>query len=216
MPTDSKAADYEVAPTSNLLRETIEALTALGNYLMVVRHRWESGCAAERVIDEAMAKSMSQYERACEAVRGLRRLLSENPPAPAAASKQFAEGADRLIWQNNIGRITDKACREVDIKSQQVSRHLLIIEENRFGTHSWQLETVEQHIADCARQIEQQNERIIKMETVGYDTTASQSYLQNLIWARDSFIQFRDRILIARQRPGKSASPPGKVHKQCI
>jgi hypothetical protein len=68
MPTDSKAADYEVAPTSNLLRETIEALTALGNYLMVVRHRWESGCAAERVIDEAMRRAyrnMSVLARLC-------------------------------------------------------------------------------------------------------------------------------------------------------
>lgn len=64
-----------------LLRETTEALTALGNYLAVVQREFENHPGLmQEVLGEALRKSLGQYERAAEAIRRLRDpALREDP-----------------------------------------------------------------------------------------------------------------------------------------
>ncbi len=58
-----------------LFHELIEALTALGNYLAAVQREMENQPALKQeVFEEAIRKSVAQYDRASEAVRRLRAL----------------------------------------------------------------------------------------------------------------------------------------------
>jgi hypothetical protein len=69
--TDQSA--HEVA----LVRELIEALTALGNYLEAAQHEFANQRGA---LGEALRQSIGQYERAAECVRRLRgHLMREGP-----------------------------------------------------------------------------------------------------------------------------------------
>ena len=69
-----------------LLRETTEALTALGNYLMAAHHEFEKHPGLmQEVLGEALRHSLGQYERAAEAIRRLHKIalredLSHNEP----------------------------------------------------------------------------------------------------------------------------------------
>jgi len=72
--------DREALPTRNdgraaLLHELIEALTALGNYLAAAQRELENQPALKQeVVEEAIRKSLSQYDRASEATRRLQAL----------------------------------------------------------------------------------------------------------------------------------------------
>ena len=60
---------------ATLLHQIAEALTALGNYLAVANRIIEERPGlADSHLDEAVKKSLGQYERATEAVRRLRDL----------------------------------------------------------------------------------------------------------------------------------------------
>ncbi len=67
----------EEAPTNRranqaaLVHELIEALTALGNYLLVAQRQLES---QQEMLGEALRASLAQYERAAECLRRLRDL----------------------------------------------------------------------------------------------------------------------------------------------
>lgn len=55
-----------------LLGELIESLAALGSYLIVIQRELENRPELKQgVIEEAMRKGLSQYERASEATRRL-------------------------------------------------------------------------------------------------------------------------------------------------
>jgi len=55
-----------------LVRELIEALTALGNYLAAAQHEFGG---RQEALGEALRQSVGQYERAAECLRGLRDLV---------------------------------------------------------------------------------------------------------------------------------------------
>ena len=60
--------------SSALLRELIEALTALGNYLSVVQQEMKNHPALTQdlfVFEETIRKALDQYDRASQAVRRL-------------------------------------------------------------------------------------------------------------------------------------------------
>jgi hypothetical protein len=59
-----------------LVRELIEALTALGNYLTAAHHEFDKqpGPVGE-MLGEAIEKSLGQYERASNCVRRLRQFV---------------------------------------------------------------------------------------------------------------------------------------------
>jgi hypothetical protein len=60
---------------ATLLRELIEALTALGNYLAVAHREFENQpWKTQEALSEALRKSLCQYERAAECLRWLRQL----------------------------------------------------------------------------------------------------------------------------------------------
>ena len=52
-----------------LVRELIEALTALGNYLAAAQHEFAN---QQEALGEALRQSVGQYERAAECLRRLR------------------------------------------------------------------------------------------------------------------------------------------------
>lgn len=64
------------ADQATLLRELIEALTALGNYLAAAHREFEKQpCERQEALSGALRKSVSQYDRAAECLRRLRQLL---------------------------------------------------------------------------------------------------------------------------------------------
>jgi len=65
----------ELAPTTTLVSELTEALTALGNYLASANKLAISNPLPEpQRLSEALEKSLGQHERAVEATRRLRAL----------------------------------------------------------------------------------------------------------------------------------------------
>jgi len=80
---DDSADVGKEAPTNRsadeaaLVRELIEALTALGNYLVAAHREFEN---QQRPLGEVLRQSLNQYERAAEAVRRLRELVFGGGP----------------------------------------------------------------------------------------------------------------------------------------
>jgi hypothetical protein len=65
-----------------LLRETTEALTALGNYLEVAQHEFQNQPGLMReALGDALRESLGQYERAAGCIRRLRELLLREGPS---------------------------------------------------------------------------------------------------------------------------------------
>lgn len=63
-----------------LLRETTEALTALGNYIAVVQREFDKHPGlTQEVLGEALQKSLGQYQRAAEALRRLHEIFLRRP-----------------------------------------------------------------------------------------------------------------------------------------
>jgi hypothetical protein len=64
-----------------LVREAIEATTALGNYIAVLHHEFLRRLEpTDEVLDKALRGSLDQYERAAKALRQLsQRFLREGP-----------------------------------------------------------------------------------------------------------------------------------------
>ena len=86
MHTDHKPAKTGVAwlpNQSDILSEAIEGLTALGDYLAVAQHR----CRDKSGLSEVLEKSISQYQRICDAIRQLRRLADNAPAVPFDADR---------------------------------------------------------------------------------------------------------------------------------
>jgi hypothetical protein len=66
------------------------------------------------------------------------------------------ERIDRIINTENIGRYIDQVYRELSPERQASWKRALVDEEDRYGFHSWQLDLVEQHIAEAADRIDKQ------------------------------------------------------------
>ena len=67
-----------------LVRELVEALTALGNYLAAAHQELENqsaGLPPREALSETLRKSLDQYERASKSVRHLRQLFFREEPS---------------------------------------------------------------------------------------------------------------------------------------
>jgi hypothetical protein len=64
-----------------LVRELIEVLTAVGNYLAAAQHEFEKEPRpVGGMLEEALEKSLGQYERASNCVRRLHQLVLRDGP----------------------------------------------------------------------------------------------------------------------------------------
>jgi phosphoglycerate-specific signal transduction histidine kinase len=83
--TGKKAPTNQSADQVELVRELIEALTALGNYLAAAQRAFAN---QQDALGEALRQSVGQFERVAECVRRLRGHLRE--------------GSDNDNWQSDI------------------------------------------------------------------------------------------------------------------
>jgi len=67
---------------------------------------------------------------------------------------------ERFVNTENISRFADGFGREVDPTRRHVLKELLITEERRLGTRSWQLEVVEKNLSRVNSHIERQQSMI--------------------------------------------------------
>ena len=72
---DSKESSGTSVKTGRPVRELVEALTAIGNYLGAINRILADGRTPEPELLAVLDKSMSQYERAANAARRLHKLL---------------------------------------------------------------------------------------------------------------------------------------------
>ena len=89
-----KASINRSADEAGLVRELIEALTALGNYLAAAHREFEN---RENVLGEALRESLSQHERAAEAARRLRELVFGGSPGHEDRARPMMPQSDRVF-----------------------------------------------------------------------------------------------------------------------
>jgi len=100
----------------------------------------------------------------------------------------------QIVQTENIRMVSEKLCDEVVPKNQNILKRRLIEEENRFGFFSWQFDLAQRHIWDFNTIVEKQRALIARMQANGADITLANQSLENLMTARDLFVDFSLRI----------------------
>ena len=103
------------------------------------------------------------------------------------------DAIDKFTNRENIARFSSHYEIERDPGARESLRKLLLIEENKYGFYSEQLQLAARHISECNVRIARQKAIVEEIRARGGSVLQAEAVLENLTTLRDLFMQFHDR-----------------------